>query len=585
MILCNPVSKTIFSIDFPNFLLYAGSVYTINEGEPLMEKREKFSSRLGFILISAGCAVGLGNVWRFPYITGKYGGAAFVLIYLVFLVILGLPIMVMEFSVGRSSQKSAARSFHALEPAGTKWHFLSYIAIAGNYLLMMFYTTVGGWMLSYVVKMIKGEFTSLDPDAVGAGFNNMLTRPGSMAFWMILTVVISFLVCSLGLQKGVERITKFMMGSLFVILIILCIRSVTLPGAADGAAFYLIPDFSKIKEYGWFDVIFAAMGQAFFTLSLGIGAMAIFGSYIAKDHTLTGESIRICLLDTLVALLAGLIIFPACFAFKVNPGEGPGLVFVTLPNIFNQMAGGRIFGTLFFVFMSFAALSTIIAVFENIISFSIDLFSWKRGKAVAVNLVLIIVLSLPCVFGFNIWSSIAPLGAGSTIQDLEDFIVSNNLLPLGSLGYLLFCTSRYGWGWKNFIAEADAGNLFGWDLRFFQQSFYDPDRIGIDFLRIVGNPAFLAYDLPMGQIGPNQKPPEVIQQDCFRSLRALVDPDEITRRPVLSLRLQSIGFPARLFPVSVHCLSPPISPKSPALLLRFPLHSDRNDRILLSMFR
>ena len=422
-----------------------------------MEKREKFSSRLGFILISAGCAVGLGNVWRFPYITGKYGGAAFVLIYLVFLVILGLPIMVMEFSVGRSSQKSAARSFHALEPAGTKWHFLSYIAIAGNYLLMMFYTTVGGWMLSYVVKMIKGEFTGLDPDAVGAVFNNMLTRPGSMAFWMILTVVISFLVCSLGLQKGVERITKFMMGSLFVILIILCIRSVTLPGAADGAAFYLIPDFSKIKEYGWFDVIFAAMGQAFFTLSLGIGAMAIFGSYIAKDHTLTGESIRICLLDTLVALLAGLIIFPACFAFKVNPGEGPGLVFVTLPNIFNQMAGGRIFGPLFFVFMSFAALSTIIAVFENIISFSIDLFSWKRGKAVAVNLVLIIVLSLPCVFGFNIWSSIAPLGAGSTIQDLEDFIVSNNLLPLGSLGYLLFCTSRYGWGWKNFIAEADAG--------------------------------------------------------------------------------------------------------------------------------
>lgn len=457
MILCNPVSKTIFSIDFPNFLIYAGSVYTINEGEPLMEKREKFSSRLGFILISAGCAVGLGNVWRFPYITGKYGGAAFVLIYLVFLVILGLPIMVMEFSVGRSSQKSAARSFHALEPASTKWHFLSYIAIAGNYLLMMFYTTVGGWMLSYVVKMIKGEFTGLDPDAVGAVFNNMLTRPGSMAFWMILTVVISFLVCSLGLQKGVERITKFMMGSLFVILIILCIRSVTLPGAADGAAFYLIPDFSKIKEYGWFDVIFAAMGQAFFTLSLGIGAMAIFGSYIAKDHTLTGESIRICLLDTLVALLAGLIIFPACFAFKVNPGEGPGLVFVTLPNIFNQMAGGRIFGTLFFVFMSFAALSTIIAVFENIISFSIDLFSWKRGKAVAVNLVLIIVLSLPCVFGFNIWSSIAPLGAGSTIQDLEDFIVSNNLLPLGSLGYLLFCTSRYGWGWKNFIAEADAG--------------------------------------------------------------------------------------------------------------------------------
>ena len=422
-----------------------------------MEKREKFSSRLGFILISAGCAVGLGNVWRFPYITGKYGGAAFVLIYLVFLVILGLPIMVMEFSVGRASQKSAARSFHVLEPKGSKWHFMAVLAIAGNYLLMMFYTTVGGWMLAYVVKMIRGEFTGLTPDEVGGVFNGMLGQPGSMTFWMIVTVIIGFLVCSLGLQNGVERVTKFMMASLFVILIILCIRSVTLPGAAEGVRFYLIPDFHKITEYGLFEVIFAAMGQAFFTLSLGIGAMAIFGSYIAKDHTLTGESIRICTLDTIVALLAGLIIFPACFAFQVNPGEGPGLVFVTLPNIFNQMAGGRIFGTLFFIFMSFAALSTIIAVFENILSFSIDLFGWTRKKAVAVNFVAILLLSLPCVFGFNIWSAIAPLGAGSTIQDLEDFIVSNNLLPLGSLGYLLFCTSRYGWGWKNFIKEADSG--------------------------------------------------------------------------------------------------------------------------------
>lgn len=422
-----------------------------------MEKREKFSSRLGFILISAGCAVGLGNVWRFPYITGKYGGAAFVLIYLVFLVILGLPIMVMEFSVGRASQKSAARSFHVLEPKGSKWHFMAVLAIAGNYLLMMFYTTVGGWMLAYVVKMIRGEFTGLTPDEVGGVFNGMLGQPGSMTFWMIITVIIGFLVCSLGLQNGVERVTKFMMASLFVILIILCIRSVTLPGAAEGVRFYLIPDFHKITEYGLFEVVFAAMGQAFFTLSLGIGAMAIFGSYIAKDHTLTGESIRICTLDTIVALLAGLIIFPACFAFQVNPGEGPGLVFVTLPNIFNQMAGGRIFGTLFFIFMSFAALSTIIAVFENILSFSIDLFGWTRKKAVAVNFVAILLLSLPCVFGFNIWSAIAPLGAGSTIQDLEDFIVSNNLLPLGSLGYLLFCTSRYGWGWKNFIKEADSG--------------------------------------------------------------------------------------------------------------------------------
>lgn len=452
-----------------------------------MEKREKFSSRLGFILISAGCAVGLGNVWRFPYITGKYGGAAFVLIYLVFLVILGLPIMVMEFSVGRASQKSAARSFHVLEPKGSKWHFMAIIAIAGNYLLMMFYTTVGGWMLAYVIKMIRGEFTGLTPDEVGGVFNGMLGQPGSMTFWMIVTVIIGFLVCSLGLQKGVERVTKFMMASLFVILIILCIRSVTLPGAAEGVRFYLIPDFHKITEYGLFEVVFAAMGQAFFTLSLGIGAMAIFGSYIAKEHTLTGESIRICTLDTIVALLAGLIIFPACFAFQVNPGEGPGLVFVTLPNIFNQMAGGRIFGTLFFIFMSFAALSTIIAVFENILSFSIDLFGWTRKKAVAVNFVAILLLSLPCVFGFNIWSAIAPLGAGSTIQDLEDFIVSNNLLPLGSLGYLLFCTSRYGWGWKSFIKEADSGK----GVKFPQWS-----RIYVSFIL----PAIVLFIFIMGYV-------------------------------------------------------------------------------------
>ena len=452
-----------------------------------MEKREKFSSRLGFILISAGCAVGLGNVWRFPYITGKYGGAAFVLIYLVFLVILGLPIMVMEFSVGRASQKSAARSFHVLEPKGSKWHFMAILAIAGNYLLMMFYTTVGGWMRAYVIKMIRGEFTGLTPDEVGGVFNGMLGQPGSMTFWMIVTVIIGFLVCSLGLQKGVERVTKFMMASLFVILIILCIRSVTLPGAAEGVRFYLIPDFHKITEYGLFEVVFAAMGQAFFTLSLGIGAMAIFGSYIAKEHTLTGESIRICTLDTIVALLAGLIIFPACFAFQVNPGEGPGLVFVTLPNIFNQMAGGRIFGTLFFIFMSFAALSTIIAVFENILSFSIDLFGWTRKKAVAVNFVAILLLSLPCVFGFNIWSAIAPLGAGSTIQDLEDFIVSNNLLPLGSLGYLLFCTSRYGWGWKSFIKEADSGK----GVKFPQWS-----RIYVSFIL----PAIVLFIFIMGYV-------------------------------------------------------------------------------------
>ena len=422
-----------------------------------MNNRERFSSRLGFILISAGCAVGLGNVWRFPYITGQYGGAAFVLVYLIFLVLLGLPIMVMEFAVGRASQKSAARSFHVLEPAGTKWHLQGYACMAGNYLLMMFYTTVGGWMAAYIFKTLTGEFKGLDSDGVAAVFNDMLARPGYMTFWMVLVVLLSFFICSLGLQKGVERITKAMMSCLFLILLILCIRSVTLPGASEGLRFYLVPDFTRFTENGVGNMIFAAMGQAFFTLSLGIGAMAIFGSYIGKDRTLTGETINICLLDTLVAFLAGLIIFPSCFAFGVDPGQGPGLVFITLPNIFNQMVGGRIFGVLFFVFMAFAAQSTIIAVFENIISFSMDLFGTSRKKAVLINGIAIILLSLPCVFGFNIWSGFQPLGAGSTIQDLEDFIVSNNLLPLGSMVYLLFCTSRYGWGWKNFLAEADTG--------------------------------------------------------------------------------------------------------------------------------
>ena len=423
-------------------------------------QREKFSSRLGFILISSGCAIGLGNVWRFPYITGQYGGAAFVLVYLIFLVLLGLPIMVMEFAVGRASQKSAARSFHVLEPAGTKWHLQGYACMAGNYLLMMFYTTVGGWMAAYIFKTLTGEFKGLDSDGVAAVFNDMLARPGYMTFWMVLVVLLSFFICSLGLQKGVERITKAMMSCLFLILLILCIRSVTLPGASEGLRFYLIPDFARFTENGVGNTIFAAMGQAFFTLSLGIGAMAIFGSYIGKDHTLTGETINICLLDTLVAFLAGLIIFPSCFAFGVDPGQGPGLVFITLPNIFNQMVGGRIFGVLFFVFMTFAAQSTIIAVFENIISFSMDLFGTSRKKTVLINGIAIILLSLPCVFGFNIWSGFQPLGAGSTIQDLEDFIVSNNLLPLGSMVYLLFCTSRYGWGWKNFLAGSRRGVKF-----------------------------------------------------------------------------------------------------------------------------
>lgn len=421
--------------------------------------REKFSSRLGFILISAGCAIGLGNVWRFPYITGKYGGAAFVLIYLLFLVILGLPIMVMEFSVGRASQKSAALSFNALEPKGTKWHIYRYGAMAGNYLLMMFYTTVGGWMLSYVCKMFLGEFNGLDAAGVGGVFNDMLAQPGPMIGWMLVVTLLGFGVCSLGLQKGVERITKVMMVCLLALMLVLAVRSVTLPGAVEGLKFYLIPDFHNLMydangKMILGEAIYAAMGQAFFTLSLGIGALAIFGSYIGKERSLTGEALSVGVLDTVVALIAGLIIFPACFAFNVNPGEGAGLVFVTLPNIFNQMPGGQLWGGLFFLFMSFAALSTIIAVFENIVAFAMDL-GWTRKKAIVVNGAALILLSLPCVLGFNVWSGFTtPVG---NIQDLEDFIVSNNLLPLGSLVYLLFCTSRHGWGWKKFLAEADSG--------------------------------------------------------------------------------------------------------------------------------
>lgn len=421
-----------------------------------MKEREKFGSRLGFILISAGCAIGLGNVWRFPYITGQYGGAAFVLFYLFFLLILGLPIMAMEFAVGRASQKSAARSFHELEPKGTKWHWYSYGAMAGNYLLMMFYTTVGGWMLSYFVKMAKGDFVGLDAAQVGDVFNGMLANPALLVFWMVVVTLLGFAVCSRGLKNGVEKITKVMMVCLLALMVVLVFRSVTLDGAADGLSFYLKPDFGKMVEAGAGEVIFAAMGQAFFTLSLGIGAMAIFGSYIDKKHTLTGEAVSVTVLDTFVAIMAGLIIFPACAAFGVQPDSGPGLVFVTLPNIFNAMPGGRLWGALFFVFMSFAALSTIIAVFENILSFGMDLWGWTRKKAVLVNIVAIILLSLPCALGFNVLSG-AAIPAIGNIQDIEDFIVSNNLLPLGSMVYLLFCTSKHGWGFKNFLAEADEG--------------------------------------------------------------------------------------------------------------------------------
>lgn len=419
--------------------------------------REKFSSRLGFILISAGCAIGLGNVWRFPYVVGKYGGAAFVLIYLFFLFLLGLPIMVMEFSVGRASQKSSALSFDVLEPKGTHWHWMKYISIVGNYLLMMFYTTVGGWMMIYFMKMASGEFQHLSNDQVSEVFSSMLASPYLQAGFMTLTTFLGFFVCSKGLQKGVEKVSKLMMLALLLLMGVLVIRSLTLPGAMEGVAFYLSPDFSKISEYGLGEVIFAAMGQAFFTLSVGIGSIAIFGSYVDKKRTLVGETVNVVLLDTVVALIAGLIIIPACFAYDVNPGEGVGLVFITLPHIFLTMPLGQLWGSLFFLFMSFAAMTTIIAVFENIVSFTMDLKNMQRKKAIAINLILVLLLSLPCALGFNVLQFIQPLGNGSTIQDLEDFIVSNNLLPLGSLLYLLFCTSRYGWGWDHFIKEANTG--------------------------------------------------------------------------------------------------------------------------------
>lgn len=420
-----------------------------------MEKREKFSSRLGFILISAGCAIGLGNVWRFPYITGQYGGGAFVLIYLFFLLVLGLPIVIMEFAVGRASQKSVAKSYEVLEPKGTKWHIHKYFAIAGNYLLMMFYTTVGGWMVAYFVKMAKGEFAGAGAEKISEIFTALTSNRNEMLFWMLVISVIGLIVCSLGLEKGVEKITKAMMVSLFLIMIVLVVRAVTLPNAMEGLSFYLKPDLSKMKEVGIGTTVFAAMGQSFFTISIGIGALAIFGSYIGKERTLAGEAISVTLLDTCVAIMAGLIIFPACFAFGINPGEGPGLVFVTLPNVFNEMAGGRLWGELFFLFMTFAALSTIIAVFQNVITCARELWGWSLKKSTWINGILLIVLGIPCVLGMTDWAGFTV--AGKNIMDLEDFIVSNNLLPLGSLVYLLFCVTRYGWGWDNFLKEANAG--------------------------------------------------------------------------------------------------------------------------------
>ncbi len=422
-----------------------------------MKEREQFKSRIGFILLSAGCAIGIGNVWRFPYVVGENGGGIFVLFYLFFLLLIGVPILSMEFSVGRASKKSVVKSFQALEKTNQKWHLHGYMSLVGNICLMIFYTTVSGWMLKYFYNFLTGQFNGLTTADVQNVFSQVLASPSTNVFWMIIVVAIGMFVCSKGLQNGVERITKVMMTGLLSLIVLLAIHGLLLDGGMAGGKFYLYPDFQKISEIGLMKVIVSAMNQAFFTLSIGIGSMAIFGSYLNKDQTLLKEATNVAMLDTFVAVVAGLIIFPACFSFGINPDSGPSLIFITLPNVFVSMTGGQIWGALFFLFMSFASLSTVIAVFENIIACTMELLNIERKKAVIINFVLITLLSLPCALGFNVLSNIQPLGAGSTILDLEDFIVSQLLLPLGSLVYLLFCTSKYGWGFENYQKEANIG--------------------------------------------------------------------------------------------------------------------------------
>ena len=421
-------------------------------------KRESFKSRLGFLLVSAGCAIGIGNVWRFPYVTGQNGGGIFVLFYLIFLVIMGLPVLTMELAVGRASRKSAVLGYKALEKKGSKWHIHGWVAIFGCCMLMMYYTTVSGWMVTYFFKFLTGSFKSgTTTEDTAQAFSNLLGDPKQMAFWMILTVVVGFLVCSRGLQNGLEKISKFMMTALLLLIVVLAVHSLTLSNAAEGVKFYLVPNTEAVAAVGLKNVITAAMNQAFFTLSLGVAAMEIFGSYMGKDHTLAGEGVRICALDTFVAIMAGLIIFPACFSYNVEVNAGPSLIFITLPNVFINMSGGRIWGSLFFLFMTFASFSTVIAVFENIMSFCMDMFGWSRNKAALINCIVILIASLPCVLGYNVWSNLHLIG-GRDVLDSEDFIVSNLLLPIGSLIYLLFCVTKWGWGFEKYCEEANTGD-------------------------------------------------------------------------------------------------------------------------------
>ncbi len=422
-----------------------------------MGEREKFSSRLGFIFMSAGCAIGIGNVWKFPYMAGQGGGGAFVLLYLIFLALLGVPLLCMEFSVGRASQASPVKSFKELEKPGQKWHIHGYVCLVGNYLLMMFYTTVAGWMLHYFVQTASGAFVNATPQEVSETYEEMLAQPWTMLFWVVIVVAIGIFVVGRGLKNGLESVTKVMMAALLVIMLVLAVNSLFMPGASEGLKFYLVPDLARMAKEGIGDTVVGAMTQAFFTLSIGIGSMAIFGSYIGKEHTLLNESISVVVLDTLVAIVAGLIIFPACFTYGVDTAAGPSLIFITLPNIFADMAAGRFWGSLFFLFMSFAALSTIFAVFENIVSMGMELTGASRRTVCLVNLILITALSVPCILGFNVWQCGGLAIFGGTIMDLEDFVVSYLLLPLGALVYALFCVTRYGWGFKNFQKEANTG--------------------------------------------------------------------------------------------------------------------------------
>lgn len=422
------------------------------------QQRERLGSRLGFILLSAGCAIGVGNVWKFPYMVGQYGGAAFVLFYVVFLLLLGIPVMTVEFSLGRAARKSPVKMYQELEPKGSKWHLHGYLAMAGNYILMMFYTTVSGWMLYYFFATATGKLGGLDKAGVDAHYDGLMSDPVTMMIFMGIVVVFGFAVCSIGLQKGIEKITKWMMLALLVLIIVLAVYSIASDKSGEGLKFYLLPDFDKMMDAGILNVIVAAMSQAFFTLSIGIGNMAIFGSYIDKKRSLMGEAVNVATLDTFVAFASGLIIFPACFSFGIEPDAGPPLIFKTLPNVFNNLPAGRFFGAVFFLFLTFAAFSTVLTVFENIIACNCDLFGISRRKASIINMVLIFGLSIPCVLGFNVLSGFNPLGEGSVVLDLEDFIVSNVLLPLGSLIFVLFACHKYGFGWKNFRKEANEGD-------------------------------------------------------------------------------------------------------------------------------